>query len=247
VAGHSHWKNIMRGKAVQDAKKGALFSKLARQITLAARQGGGDPNMNISLQFSIEKARLASMPKDNIERAVKKGTGELAGGEAIESVTYEAVGPGGVLILIECLTDNRNRTASEVRKILEVRNCRLSSAAWAFEKKGLIAIPAAGLDEDKLTEIILDAGAEDMEKVGDSFHVTTVPTDLDAVKKALLAGKVKFESAEFVQVPKNNTPVDAETGRKLVALLQELDDQEDVQNVYSNVELPETLLTEMSK
>jgi YebC/PmpR family DNA-binding regulatory protein len=246
MSGHSHWATIRRKKGATDAKKGQVFSKLARQITLAARTGGGDPDSNLTLKYVMDKAREASMPKDNIERAIKKGTGELEG-VSLESAQYEAIGPGGVFILIECLTDNRNRTAPEIKKILEMRNARLGSAAWAFEPKGMISIPAAGITEEKLMDTVIEAGGEDLQRVGETFQVITSPTDLDGVRRALTEQGVQIENAELTQLPKNTVAVDEETGRKLMSLLAEVEDHDDVQNVYSNMELPESLLQEASQ
>jgi len=243
MAGHSHWANIQRRKNAVDAKKGKLFSKLARQITIAARQGGGDPESNITLKYAIDKARAVSMPKENIERAIKKGTGELES-ERFETMFYEAIGPGGVFILMEILTDNRNRTAPEIRKLLEKKDARMGSVAWAFEQKGMIVVPAADVEEDSLLESVLEAGAEDMQRVGDTFQVITAPTDLDRVRRALVERGMPVESAELTRLPKTPNPVDEETGRKVLSLLEDLQDHDDVQNVYSNVELPEALLAE---
>jgi YebC/PmpR family DNA-binding regulatory protein len=245
MSGHSHWATIRRKKGATDTKRGQLFSKLARQITIAARTGGGDPETNIALKYAVEKARGYSMPKENIERAVKKGTGEL-GGATLESAHYEAIGPGGVFILIEVLTDNRNRTSSEIRKLLEMRNAHLGSVAWAFEQKGLITVPAEGVSEDELLEVVLDAGGEDMQRAGNVFQVTTAPLDLFRVKKALADKGIKVEAAEVTQMPKSSVPVDAEVGRKLMDLLGQIEDQDDVQNVYSNMELPESLLASVA-
>lgn len=242
MSGHSHWATIRRKKGAVDQKRGQLFSKLARQITIAARQGGGDPDTNIGLKYAIDKARQYSMPRDNIDRAVKKGTGEL-GGAQLENAIYEAIGPAGVFILVECLTDSKNRTSAEIRKMLEMRNARLGSVAYAFEKKGMITVTAEGQTEDALMEIILEAGAEDMQRTGNAFQITTSPGDLEAVRKALVAKNVPVESAEFTQVAKISVPVDEDTGRKLLDLMGALDDHEDVQNVYSNMELPQSLLT----
>jgi len=246
MAGHSHWANIQRRKGAVDAKKGRLFSKLARNIMVAARAGGGDPDSNLALKYAIDKAKSYSMPKDNIERAVKKGTGEVEG-QNFENVMYEVIAPGGVFVLMEILTDNRNRTASEVRKVLERKDAHMGSVAWAFEQKGLITVPAEGVDADELLEAVLDAGAEDIERVADCFQVTTAAADMDAVRRALIDRDIAVESAEISQVPKNSTPVDEGTGRKVLELLEQLEDLDDVQNVYSNIELPETLLAEMSK
>jgi len=246
MSGHSHWATIRRKKGATDSKRGQLFSKLARQIAIAARSGGGDPETNIGLKYAMDKAREYSMPKDNIERAVKKGTGEL-GGVALESAHYEAIGPGGVFILIEVLTDNRNRTSSEIRKMLEMRNAHLGSVAWAFEQKGLITVPAEGVSEDQLLEVVLDAGGEDMQRTGNVFQVTTAPLDLYRVRKALTDKGFKVEACEVTQMPKSSVPVDADVGRKLMDLLGLIEDHDDVQNVYSNIELPESLLASMAQ
>lgn len=247
MSGHSHWATIKRKKGAADQKRGAMFSKLAKAITLAARSGGGDPDTNIHLKYAIDKAKAGLMPRDNIERAIKKGTGELNDGATLDTVKYEAIGPGGVFILIDCLTDNRNRTASEVRKILELKNARLGSVAWAFEPKGLITISAEGVDEDKLTEIILEAGAEDMQKSGNTYQVTTAPGDLEAVRRALAEKNIKVESGDLTQMAKTPQEVDATVARKLVDLMGELEDHEDVQNVYSNMDLSESVMAEISK
>jgi YebC/PmpR family DNA-binding regulatory protein len=246
MSGHSHWATIRRKKGATDSKRGQLFSKLARQITIAARMGGGDPETNIGLKYAMDKAREYSMPKDNIERAVKKGTGELDGA-VLESAQYEAIGPGGVFILIEVLTDNRNRTSAEIRKLLEMRNAHLGSVAWAFEQKGLITVPAEGVSEDQLLEVVLDAGGEDMQRTGNVFQVTTAPLELYRVKKTLTDKGIKVEAAEVTQMPKSSVPVEAEVGRKLMDLLGQIDDHDDVQSVYSNMELPESLLASMAQ
>jgi YebC/PmpR family DNA-binding regulatory protein len=246
MSGHSHWATIRRKKGAVDAKKGQLFSKLARQITIAARTGGGDPESNLSLKYVMDKARGVSMPKDNIERAVKKGTGELEG-VTLETAQYEAIGPHGVFILIECLTDNRNRTAPEIKKILEMRNAHLGAVAWAFEPKGVISVPAAGIEEDGLLEIVLEAGGEDLQRVSDTFQVITSPADFYNVRRILTDKGVNIENAEMTQLPKSTVPVDEEAGRKLMGLLGELEDHDDVQNVYSNIEFPESLLSEAAE
>jgi YebC/PmpR family DNA-binding regulatory protein len=246
MSGHSHWATIRRKKGATDSKRGQLFSKLARQITLAARQGGGDPDTNIGLKYAMDKAREYSMPKDNIDRAVKKGTGEL-GGAMLETAQYEAIAPGGVFILIEVLTDNRNRTSAEIRKLLEMRNAHLGSVAWAFEQKGLITVPSEGVSEDQLLEIVLDAGGEDMQRAGNVFQVTTAPLDLFRVRKALEEKSIKIEASEVTQMPKSSVPVDADVGRKLMDLLGLIEDHDDVQSVYSNMELPESLLASMAQ
>ena len=244
MAGHSHSANVRRTKEAGDARRGKLFSKMARAIMNAAR-GGGDPGANLSLKYAIDRAKAVSMPKDNIERAIKKGTGELDGG-MLESCSYEAIGPAGVFIMIDILTDNRNRTASEVRKILDLKNAHLGSVAWAFEKKALVVVSATGVSEDDLIETVLEAGAEDMQRVGDSFVITGAPADLGALRSALDERGVPVESAELSLLPKNYVSVEEDVCRKLLELLDELDDHDDVQNVYSNLDVPEALLAETS-
>ena len=244
MSGHSHAANVRRRKEAGDAKRGKIFSKMARNIMNAARTGGGDPSANLNLKYAIDRARAVSMPKDNIERAIKKGTGELDG-KALEICMYEAIGPGGVFIMIDGLTDNRNRTASEIRKILERRNAHLGSVAWAFEKKGLITVPAAGISEDDLLETVLEAGAEDLQRVGDSFIISTAPADLDHVRRALVENGIAVEDAELSQVAKNDLKVDEKNCRKLLDLFEQLDDNDDVQNVYSNLDVPDAILAEM--
>ncbi len=243
MSGHSHWATIKRKKGAVDAKKGQMFSKLAKAITIAARQGGADPDMNLGLKYAIDKARQFSMPKDNIDRAVKKGSGE-GGTEQLESVKYEAIGPGGVFVLIECLTDSRNRTASEIRKMLELKNARLGSVAWAFEQKALMTVSGEGITEDQLIEVALEAGADDVQKAETSFQVTAAPHDGEAVRRALTEKGFKIESFEVAQVAKTPVGVDEETGRKVLALLEQIEEHDDVQNVYSNVDLPESLMKE---
>lgn len=245
MSGHSHWANVQRKKGSSDAKRGKLFSKLARQIMIAARLGGGDRDSNLTLKYAIDRAKAVSMPKGNIERAVKKGTGELEA-EQLEARTYEAIGPGGVFILIDVLTDNRNRTASEIRKMLELKGAHLGSVAWAFERKGLLTVAVEGVSEDDLLDKVLEAGAEDLDRVGDAFQITTAAGDLDAVKRALADARVSVEAAELTLLPKSATPVDEEIGRRMLELLEQLQDHDDVQNVYSNIDLPEVLLAEMT-
>jgi YebC/PmpR family DNA-binding regulatory protein len=248
MSGHSHWAGIRHKKALVDSKKGRVFSKLARSITMAAREGGGDPATNIKLEFAIDEGRKASMPKDTIDRAIKKGTGE-AGGAIIETLNYEGYAPGGVALMIEIVTDNRNRTASEIRHLMERHGANLAGSgavAWMFEKKGLIMVDADKANEDELMTIALDAGAEDMQKIGDAFQITCTPADFLNVRKALEAKNIPMTSATVTQVPNNNVPVDANTGRKILNLLEALDEHDDVQNVYANFELPQALLEEMS-
>ncbi len=245
MAGHSHWAGIKRRKQSTDSKRGRVFSRIARQIMSAARTGGSDPDANLQLKYAIEHAKQVSMPKDTVERAIKKGTGELEGTQ-LESVMYEAIGPGAVFVLIEALTDNRNRTAAEIRKILELKDAHLGKVAWAFEQKGLIVVSAESVSEDALLEAVLEAGADDMQRVGASFEVVTAPVDLERVRRSLEEKGIPMDAAELTQLPKSPVPVDEHTGRKLLSLLQELDDHDDVESVYSNLDLPESLLAEVS-
>jgi YebC/PmpR family DNA-binding regulatory protein len=239
MAGHSKWKQIKHYKAAADAKRGAHFTKLIREITIAAKQGGGDPGGNPRLRTAIENAKAASMPKDNIERAVKKGTGELEGVDYTD-VMYEGFGPGGVALLIQAVTDNPTRTVAEVRHKLSRGGGNLgatNSVAWMFERKGQISIEAAGRDEDATLEAALDAGAEDVERVGDLFVVTTDPVSLGAVKAALETRGVQSKEAELAWVPKNTVRVEGKTAESLLRLLEELEDLDDVQKVEANFDM----------
>jgi YebC/PmpR family DNA-binding regulatory protein len=239
MSGHSHWATIKHKKGAIDAKRGKLWSKLSRAIIIAAKNGGGDPTMNLKLRYAIDKAREVSMPKDNIERAVKRGTGEQEG-VTFEELTYEGFGPDGVAILVDVLTDNRNRTNGEVRKIFERSGGKMGSSgnvAFLFERKGLIAVEGPESDEDKLMGLALDAGAEDLKRQGDVFEITTDPTAFSKVKEALEAAGVKIANAELGQIGKAPREVDEETGKKVARLMEALDDHDDVQNVYTDANL----------
>jgi len=239
MAGHSKWKQIKHYKAAADAKRGAHFTKLIREITIAAKVGGGDPAGNPRLRTAIENARAASMPKENIERAVKKGTGELEGVDYTD-VMYEGFGPGGVALLIQAVTDNPTRTVAEVRHKLSRGGGNLgatNSVAWMFERKGLISIDAAGRDEDATLEAALDAGAEDVEHEGDLFVVTTDPASLSTVKTALESHGIPTKEAELAWVPKNTVRVEGKTAESLLRLLEELEDLDDVQKVEANFDM----------
>jgi YebC/PmpR family DNA-binding regulatory protein len=243
MSGHSHWATIKHKKGAADARKGKIFSKLARVIQLAAKEGGGDPTMNIKLQYAIEEARAANMPRDHIERAVKRGTGEIAG-VAYEPVNYEGYGPGGVAIMVEALTDNKNRTAHEIRKIFENSGGNLGASncvAYMFQRKGVLIIPVAAANEDQIMTDVLDAGAENLETGPDAYFITCVPTDFESVKKAL-AGKYQLRSSEVSLLARDTVKVDEGAGRKILTLMDALDESEDVQKVHSNFELPETLV-----
>ncbi|HZS60590.1 MAG TPA: YebC/PmpR family DNA-binding transcriptional regulator [Gemmatimonadaceae bacterium] len=239
MAGHSKWKQIKHYKAAADAKRGAHFTKLIREITIAAKVGGGDPGGNPRLRTAIENARAASMPKDNIERAVKKGTGELEGVDYTD-VMYEGFGPGGVALLISAVTDNPTRTVAEVRHKLSRGGGNLgatNSVAWMFERKGQISVDAAGQNEDALMEAALDAGAEDVEKDGDLFVVTTEATALNTVKTALESHGIPTKEAEVAWVPKNTIRVEGKAAESLLKLLEELEDLDDVQKVEANFDM----------
>ncbi|MBY0528138.1 MAG: YebC/PmpR family DNA-binding transcriptional regulator [Gemmataceae bacterium] len=249
MSGHSHWATIKHKKGAIDAKRGKLFSKLSRAIIIAARHGGGDPDTNLKLRYAIDKAREVSMPKDNIDRAVKRGTGETEG-ITFEELTYEGYGPGGVAVLVEVLTDNRNRTNGEIRKIFERSGGKMGSAgnvAFLFERKGTFSVEASAIDEDSLMGLVLDAGADDLKQNGTFFEITTDPTAFNAVQEALKTKNLTPAVAELSQIPKVPVDVDAETGRKVVRLMEALDDHDDVQNVYSNANISEEMLTEVGK
>jgi YebC/PmpR family DNA-binding regulatory protein len=245
MAGHSPWANIKHRKAAVDAKRGKLWTKLSKAIIVAAKMGGGDPDSNIRLRFAINDAKSVSMPKDNIERAIKRGTGEIAGGE-VEEVLYEGYGPGGAAILCEIMTDNRNRTAPEIRKVFEIHNGKLGGTncvAWMFERKGLILINANKVDEEKLMEIVLDAGADDLKHEGDTFQVTCPPEAFNAVSEALAKAGIEPESKQLTRIPANTVEIsDVETAKTVLALMDALDDHDDVQSVSANFTIPDEAL-----
>jgi YebC/PmpR family DNA-binding regulatory protein len=245
LSGHSKWASIKRKKGATDAKRGQLFSKLTRAIIVAARDGGPDPGGNIALQNAIEKARENSMPKDNIDRAIAKGAGTGADAAAYETVTYEGYGPGGIALFVEALTDNRNRTAADVRHVFTKNDGNLGesgSVAWLFERKGVILVPGE-IDEDEIMLAAADAGADDVEAEESSYRVTTAPESLHAVRQALEAAGITIESAESTMVPKTSVEIEDESvARKVVRMMDELEENDDVQDVYSNFDIPETVL-----
>jgi YebC/PmpR family DNA-binding regulatory protein len=246
MSGHSHWATIKHKKGATDAKRGKLWSKLSRAIIIAAKNGGGDPTMNLKLRYAIDKAREVSMPKDNIERAIKRGTGDMEG-QHFEEITYEGFGPGGVAILVDVMTDSRNRTAGEVRKIFERSGGKMGSAgnvAFLFERKGVLAIPTSATDEDTLMGIALDAGADDIKVHGDNLEITCDPTVFSQVKAAIEKANLTPSVAEITQVAKVPVEADVETGQKVIRLIDALDDHDDVQNVYSNLNVTEAMVTE---
>jgi YebC/PmpR family DNA-binding regulatory protein len=248
MSGHSKWASIKHKKAVVDARRGQAFTKLARAITVAAREGGGDPESNATLANAVQKARDASMPKDNIERAIAKGTGEGADADAIESVLYEGYGPGGVALLIEALTDNRNRTSSDVRHALTKHGGTLGepgSVAYLFEKRGVIVVDAGRYSEDDLI-VAIDAGAEDVSVDEDVFEVVTAPGDLAGVRAALEEAGVDIESAELAQQPTSRVPVEGEQAAKLVRLIEALEENDDVSAVHANFDVSAELLEQLA-
>ncbi|HWZ28334.1 MAG TPA: YebC/PmpR family DNA-binding transcriptional regulator [Gemmatimonadales bacterium] len=239
MAGHSKWKQIKRKKAVTDRKRGALFTRLIREITIAAKAGGGDPAGNARLRTAIEAAKTENMPSDNIDRAVKKGTGELAG-VTYEEVTYEGYGPGGAAIIIDATTDNPTRTVADIRHIFSRNGGNLgatNSVAWMFDRKGHIILEAGGVDEDSAMEAALDAGADDFARDGDVFIVTAPPLQLHAVRDALAAKKFKVQSAEIARIPKNTVKVDGGDAKRLLALVEALEETDDVAKVSSNFDI----------
>lgn len=244
MAGHSHWANIAHKKGRMDKKKGALFGKLSRAIIVAARNGGGDPATNLTLRYAIDKARKNSMPKDNIDRAIKKGCGETDGEEYVE-ITYEGYGPGGVAILCDALTENRNRTAGEVRKTFEVHGGNLGGSgcvAWMFERKGVFAVSREAAEFDRLFEVAVEAGADDVQESGESFEITCPPDAYQTVADALEAAGIGSESADLTRVPESTVDLDANDGRKLLKLLDALEENEDVQTVTSNFNISEEVM-----
>ena len=245
MAGHSHWAGIKHKKAANDAKRGKIWSKIARMIIVAAKAGGGDPNQNLTLRYAIDKAKGANMPKDTIEKAIKKGTGEL-GAVNYEEVLYEGYAPGGIAIMLDGLTDNRNRTAPEIKKIFEKRGGSLGNSGcvnWMFSKKGLITVRTDAIDEDTLMEIALSAGADDMDNTGEVYELTCDPNAYDELKKTLEEKEIPTEVAEISMVPQNTVPVnDVDTAKKILALMEDFEDHDDIQEVYANFDIPDDIL-----
>ena len=246
MSGHSKWSTIKHKKGAADAKRGKLFSKLSRAIMVAAKEGGADPATNLALQNAVEKARSYSMPKDNIERAIAKGAGEGTDGASFETVVYEGYGPEGVAVIVEALTDNRNRTASEVRHMFSKHGGNLGATgavAWQFERRGVVLVAADGVDEDELVLAAADAGAEDVERDGETFVVSSSPDELMTVRQALETGGFTLESVGLSMVPKTTVAIgDESTAKQVVRLVEGLEDNDDVQDVYANFDIPETVL-----
>ena len=247
MAGHSKWAGIKHKKAVVDAQRGKIFSKVIRELTAAARLSGGSPDANPRLRLALQKAREANLPKDTIEKAVKRGTGDLPG-VSYEEMVMEGYGPGGVAILIEALTDNKNRTSAELRSVFTRLGGNLAGAgsvSWLFQKKGLVTLSTKGLGEDRLMEIVLEAGAEDLKVEGDQAAVTTSPQALEAVKQALQQQSIAPDAAELTMVPSSTVRVeDPAQAKALLALLDALEDHEDTQHVYANFDIPDAILAE---
>lgn len=247
MAGHSHWAGIKHKKALVDAKRGKLWSKLSKAIIIAARHGGGDPDSNLKLRYSIDAARAVSMPKDNIQRAIKRGTGDVDGAN-FEEILYEGYGAAGVAILCDVLTDNRNRTASEVRKIFDIGGGKLGETgcvAWMFDRKGLFVVPEDKADENAIMELALEAGADDVKRVDTRYEITCEPSAFQGVSDALTAAGIEPEVKEIARVPKNTVDLDTETARSVLRLVERLDDHDDVQSVSANFNIPEEALAEL--
>ena len=246
MSGHSKWAQIKRKKAVNDNKRGQQFTKLIREITVAARSGGGDPGMNPRLRLAIDTAKAGNMPAENIERAIKKGTGELEGVEYHE-ISYEGYGPGGAALLIDTLTDNPNRTVSEIRYVFSRNSGNMGSSgsvAWQFDRQGQIYVDAARHDEDSALMAALEAGATDLRREGDSYVVTTELATFNAVQEGLRSAGIQVDSAELAMVPRNTVAVAGEEAKKLIKLMDALDDLDDVQKVYSNADIDEAAFAE---
>lgn len=244
MSGHSKWSSIKHKKGAADAKRGQLFSKLSRAITVAAKEGGGDPTANATLATAIQKAKDNSMPKDNIERAIAKGAGGGAG-ETYETIVYEGYGPAGVAVLVEAMTDNRNRTAAEVRNIFNRTNGKLGetgSVAWMFERKGSIVVEASAVDEDELMTVAIDAGAEDVSQDENTYEIVTDPADFMAVRQALEDAGVKYTSAELAMLPKTTVELEQSDAKKMLRLMDSLEDCDDVQEVHANFDISEEIL-----
>lgn len=244
MAGHSKWDNIKHKKAKEDARRGKIFTKMARMISIAAREGGPDPSTNFKLRLAIEKAKAVNVPSENIERAIKRGVGEMAG-ESYEEFYYEGYGPGGVAVMLQIMTDNRNRTAADIRHIFSKHGGNLGESgcvAWMFTKKGEIRVAKEGVDEDELMMAAVEAGAEDVEANDDEFVIVTEPESYQSVREALEAGGWKITSSDVTMRPINTVSVDGANAKKLLALLDALEDHDDVQDVYANLDISEEAL-----
>ena len=247
MSGHSKWSQIKRQKGANDAKRGALFTKLAREIITAARQGGGDPDANYRLRMAVDKAKANSMPAENIKRAIERARGSGADAEQYEEITYEGIGPASVAVIVAAMTDNRNRTASEVRSIFNKHGGTLSTVAWQFEQKGIISVPLNGRDPDEVTLAAIDAGAADVGTPdGGAIVVTTEPQELEAVRRALADAGYEADSAELSMEPTTTVEItDEKAARQVLQFVERLEDLDDVQNVYANFDIPADLLEQL--
>jgi len=249
MSGHSHWAGIKYKKAALDAKRGKAWSKISRMIIVAAKQGGGDPSQNLTLRYAIDKAKGANMPKDTIEKAIKKGTGELEG-MSFEEVLYEGYGPSGVAIMVEALTDNRNRTGPEVKRLFEKHGGSLGTSGcvnWMFTKKGLITVNAANANEEQLMEIALGAGADDMQAIGEVFEITCDPGAYEELKMTLQEKEIPIEIAEISMVPQTTINIsDEHTAKRIISLMEAFEEHDDVQNTYANFDIPEEIIARIS-
>ncbi len=249
MAGHSHWAGIKYKKALADSRKGKVFSKIAKRLTMAAKTAGGDPDTNLELRYAIDEAKSANMPKDNIERAINKGLGNIEGA-SYEAVVYEGYGPGGVAIMVEALTDNRNRTASEIRKIFERNGGNLGDTgcvAWMFERKGMVTVQAAEDDEEQLMLAVMEAGALDMERINDIYEIATEVSSLHDVKAAIEEAGFAVGKAEIQHIPRNTIDLGADDGRRILRLVEALDDQDDTESVSANFNVPDEVMAEVAE
>ena len=244
MSGHSKWSSIKHKKGALDAKRGKIFSKLIKEITVAARMGGGDPDGNPRLRSAIAAGKAENMPKDNIERAVKKGAGELEG-VSYEETSYDGYGPGGVAVLVDCLTDNKNRAVADIKHIFERSGGNLGEpgcVAWMFEKKGLIVVEKQGVDEEQLLDLALEAGAEDVKEEGNDFEVITDTSDFEAVKQAIEDANITYSVAEISMIPKNTVKIEGKKAEQMLSLMEALEDNDDVNNVYANFDISDDVL-----
>jgi YebC/PmpR family DNA-binding regulatory protein len=248
MSGHSKWASIKHKKGALDAKRGKIFTKLIKELTVAARLGGGDPAGNARLRSAIQAAKAENMPKDNIERAIKKGTGELEG-VSYEEVSYEAYGPGGVAVLIDCLTDNKNRTVADIKYIFDRHGGNLGEpgcVSWIFEKKGLLVFDKDKADEEKLLEIALEAGGEDVRQTGTQFEVLTDPSDFEKIKKAFDAAGLIYNLAEIGMIPQNTVRLEGKKAEQMLNLVEALEDNDDISHVYANFDIPDEVFEALS-
>ena len=248
MSGHSKWATIKRKKAAADSARGRLFTKLIRELSIAAREGGGDPEANPRLRMAITTAKSNNMPAENIKRAIQRGTGELPG-TSYEQVVYEGYGPAGIAVLIEVVTDNKNRTVSEIRHALERYGGKmgeLGSVAWTFHRRGVLTTPKNGLDEEKILTIALEAGAEDLKSEEDYFEITTLPENFESVKKALEESNIKIESAEVQMVPQTTIRIEGKVAEQVLKLMEALEEHDDVQHVFSNFDIDDKVMAAFS-